>query len=206
MTDPNQLPSHTHTGTTDNGGVAHTHAVTGDTASNDAHTHTGTTDSGGVAHTHGVSGSTGGQSHNHQHWYDNRTDGTNVGGYRMNWLSDTDDSGAGIMMGRSTDGVAYGAHDHRAYGYTQGCNDGVGNYQDHTHSMNFTSQGASATNHTHTFTTGSSGAHTHAINFTSGAASATSHTHTFTTGATGSSATHPNMPPFYALTYIIKVV
>lgn len=205
----NQLPSHNHTGTTDSGGVAHTHGVTGDTASSGAHTHTGTTNDGGVAHTHGVSATTGGQSNNHVHWYDNNTDD---GGYHNHSLDDgggarTDGSGQRVTGAGAlwNDGTAYGGtHAHRAKGYTGGCNDGAGNYADHTHSFSTTSGPASATNHQHGFTTASNGEHTHSISLTSGAASATSHTHTFTTGATGSGATHENMPPFYALTYLIK--
>ena len=163
----NQLPSHNHTGTTDSGGVAHTHPVTGNTGDAGGHSHTGTTGNDNADHTHGVSG---------------YVSGTNVGGYRINWLSDADDGGSGLMMGRSTDGAAYG---------------------DHNHYFSATSGGRSAY-HQHGFTTGPQSDHSHAVSLTSGAASATNHTHTFTSGNTGSGATHENMPPFYVVTYLIK--
>jgi hypothetical protein len=85
-------------------------------------------------------------------------------------------------------------------------------------------------NHTHTATTNTTGAHTHASNTggvfitTAGGevmaggfdvpfnrtstnattASAGAHSHTFTTDSTGSSGTNANLPPYYALCYIMK--
>jgi hypothetical protein len=83
--------------------------------------------------------------------------------------------------------------------------------------------------HTHTGTTNTTGAHTHLIphNFDSGTAgnyisgndgpnnisgasnqspmsSAGDHSHTLTTDSTGSSGTNANLPPYYALCYIMK--
>ena len=82
--------------------------------------------------------------------------------------------------------------------------------------------------HTHTGTTASNGNHTHDTNQrdvngcydgatclgsnvdtgTSGdrvlTKSAGAHTHTFTTNSTGSSGTNANLPPYYALAYIMK--
>jgi hypothetical protein len=83
--------------------------------------------------------------------------------------------------------------------------------------------------HTHTGTTNTTGAHTHLIphNFDSGTAgnyisgndgpnnisgasnqspmsSAGAHSHTLTTDSTGSSGTNANLPPYYALCYIMK--
>lgn len=198
-----QMPSHTHSGTTDSGGVAHTHSVSGTSGSGGGHSHSGTTASGGASHTHGVSGTTGGQSANHSHYLSLNSSEVNQGGYRINWLSDADDGGSGLMMGRSTDGVAYGNHSHTTSGYTGGANNGSGAYQDHTHSLSTTSDPTTAS-HTHTFTTSTATDHTHTFSATSGAASATSHTHTFTTGSAGGDSAHNNMPPFYALTYLIR--
>jgi microcystin-dependent protein len=78
--------------------------------------------------------------------------------------------------------------------------------------------------HTHTGTTASAGAHTHPVPFDTNTAgfnagfgggasaigtystqSAGAHTHTFTTASTGSSGTNANLPPYYALAYIIKL-
>ena len=85
--------------------------------------------------------------------------------------------------------------------------------------------------HTHTGTTASNGNHVHSpagggnflagsapsgttgwdgggnyspVNPQSTTASAGAHTHTFTTDATGSSGTNANLPPYYALAYIMK--
>lgn len=77
--------------------------------------------------------------------------------------------------------------------------------------------------HTHTGTTASSGSHSHTYNepyYNSGAAAypaqgstytqsattstAGAHTHTFTTDSSGSSGTNANLPPYYALCYIMK--
>jgi microcystin-dependent protein len=57
----------------------------------------------------------------------------------------------------------------------------------------------SAGEHSHTFTTSTVGTHTHSIS-TDG-----SHNHTFTTNSTGGGQAHNNMPPFYALAYIMKL-
>jgi hypothetical protein len=79
--------------------------------------------------------------------------------------------------------------------------------------------------HTHTGTTASNGAHTHLIGQVNATGiyddaggsgpnvsspgnlstnSAGAHTHTFTTNSTGSSGTNANLPPYYALAYIMK--
>lgn len=77
--------------------------------------------------------------------------------------------------------------------------------------------------HTHTGTTSSAGTHTHNVtgsvvntaynssNGTSYSASGTTptssagaHTHSFTTDSTGSSGTDANLPPYYALAFIMK--
>lgn len=76
--------------------------------------------------------------------------------------------------------------------------------------------------HTHTGTTATSGTHSHTYTAseyncnqnsgqtqagaatTSTTSSAGAHTHTFTTDSTGSSGTNANLPPYYALCYIMK--
>ena len=83
---------------------------------------------------------------------------------------------------------------------------------------------AIAVSHTHTGTTVSDGAHTHAYTFRQGptnaagggsqnyannsvdgtTGSAGNHTHTFTTDSAGSSGTNANLPPYYALAFIMK--
>jgi hypothetical protein len=80
--------------------------------------------------------------------------------------------------------------------------------------------------HTHTGTTNDAGSHTHsagtvydnggfigttslregsgALRGTNTTSAAGNHNHTFTTGSTGSSGTNANLPPYYALAYIMK--
>jgi hypothetical protein len=65
-------------------------------------------------------------------------------------------------------------------------------------SYDFSSTGAAA----NIGLTSSAGAHTHTI--TGSADSAGAHTHTATIDSTGSSGTNANLPPYYALAYIMK--
>jgi microcystin-dependent protein len=116
--DTTQIPSHTHTGTTD--------------ADGNAHTHSGTTASGGVDHTHAQA-------------TPSTTNGQFSGPGSNGW--------GGTFPSNST-----------------------------------ATGGASAFNHTHTFTTGTT----------------TAHTHGFTTAATGGGSAHTNMPPIMIFNYIIK--
>ena len=115
-----EMPIHTHSGTTDNGGAAHTHQVTGDTNVSGAHTHPIETYSA----------------------------------YRAS-------GGAETVTVATAGGTLRGT---------------TNQHPGHQHWVNLTSQGASATNHQHAFTTGSA----------------------------GNDQPHENMPPFYVLTYIIK--
>lgn len=97
-----------------------------------------------------------------------------------------------------------------------------------TYAVNATGGSADAivVAHTHTGTTASDGSHNHTISLsnqsnqngtvsgggtvpqTSSSTGTTStagtHTHTFTTASTGSSGTNANLPPYYALCYIMK--
>lgn len=93
------------------------------------------------------------------------------------------------------------------------------------------SKDAIVVSHTHTGTTDAGGVHNHTMTFnrtsksnnatpymlsdpnigenlngsaTYDTSSAGSHTHTFTTGSTGSSGTNANLPPYYALAFIMK--
>lgn len=90
------------------------------------------------------------------------------------------------------------------------------------------SKDAIVVSHTHTGTTASNGDHNHGgasgrnflmqgggdfyradvnqgqITFSSTTANAGAHTHTFTTASTGDSGTNANLPPYYALAFIMK--
>lgn len=115
-----EMPIHTHGGTTNNGGVAHTHQVVGDSNVSGAHAHS-------------------------------------IESYSAYRAS----GGAETVTVATAGGTLRGA---------------TNQHQGHQHWVNLTSQGASAVNHQHTFTTASA----------------------------GNDQPHENMPPFYVLTYIIK--
>jgi len=58
----------------------------------------------------------------------------------------------------------------------------------------------SAGAHAHTISTNSTGSHSHSININN-----STHTHTATAENTGSGTAHNNLPPYYALCYIMKL-
>ena len=63
---------------------------------------------------------------------------------------------------------------------------------------------ASAGNHSHSFNTNNTGGHSHNVTGTSGGGGSHSHNVTGTSGSTGNSGTDKNLPPYYALCYIMK--
>ena len=119
------------------------------------------------------------------------------------------------------------AHSHTADGDLTAASAGA-----HTHTTASTGTAASAGSHTHTQTFGNSnggntysfagqinvggtisnaginaaGAHTHTVSTTGTAASAGAHTHDITgsTSSVGGGLAHENLPPYYALAYIMK--
>jgi len=191
------LVSHQHTGTTGTESQSHTHTGTTGTESQ-SHTHSGTTGDNSVGHTH--SGTTGTESDVHSHGGSTNTTG--------------DHSHGGF--GRATDGISVGhyhggitsynggSHSHNVTTNTNGShshNVSIGN-QSANHTHNFTTGGIS-TNHTHNFTSGNA-SQTHTHNMTTGNTSQ-SHTHNITVSTQGVDGTDKNLPPYYALAYIIKV-
>lgn len=223
-TTSNESQSHTHSGNTGDNSVGHTHSGTtgtesaghshsGSTNTAGSHSHNGNSSSSSASHSHNFN--TGGASNNHTHGYQDRGYNFNVTGKQggPGWAIQ---GPYGFDFGRATDGVSAGhfhggttagadaSHSHNISTFSNG---------DHSHNVSIGNQSA---NHTHTFTTGGvSTNHTHA--FTSGNASQT-HTHNITTGNTSQSHTHnitvstqgvdgtdKNLPPYYALAYIIKV-
>jgi hypothetical protein len=123
-----QLSAHTHTGTTGNASVGHTHAVTGDTGTNSAD------------HTHLVSGNTGTESATHTHGVSQGTT-ANSGGVGVSGAGDS----ATIPSGTES-----ATHTH-AVSITSG-----GQSATHVHGISLTSADQSAT-HTHSFTSDSTG-------------------------------------------------
>ncbi len=230
----NQSANHTHGGTSDNNNRGHTHSGnTGNNSGN--HTHSGNTgnqsanhshsgNTGNQSRNHNHSGNTGtqnrnhnhsgvtsNQSANHSHGYENTSGGT-----------DHDGDGRGTPLrsnaNNSNTGGNNSNHKHNfntngpSQNHSHNFNTG-GISQNHTHSFNTGNQSA---NHSHSFNTGNQSAnHTHA--FTTGGISqnhthtfntgnqSSNHTHSLTTSNEGVSGTNKNLPPYYALCYIIKV-
>jgi hypothetical protein len=216
--------SHTHSGTTGNNSVGHTHSGTtgtesashshsGSTNTTGGHSHGGSTSGAGSVHAHNFN--TGGASNNHTHGYQDR--GYNSGSTGKQGGPGWATQGIyGFDFGRATDGISSGHFHGGTTSYNGGShshNIGTDTRGDHSHNVSIGNQSA---NHTHNFNTGGvSTNHTH--NFNSGNASQT-HTHNITTGNTSQSHTHnitvstqgvdgtdKNLPPYYALAYIIKV-
>lgn len=146
-----------------------------------SHTHslsaTGTTGTESVGHTH--SGTTGTESANHTH---------GVSGYTGGQTADhSHSSGSNGAPNGGGAGAAFTNGQGNFPGQTT-----TGTSNDHAHYFSATSGGVSA-NHTHSFTTGTvSATHTHSVTVTG------------TSGATGSGTAFSNLPPYYALAYIMK--
>ena len=217
----NQSASHKHNGSTGNNSGNHTHGgSTGNNSSNhshggstgnnsSSHSHSGNTGNQSRNHTHG--GNTGNQSSNHRHGYSRASGGSDHDGEGNSiplWRRQYENANSGGITsnhyhGFNTSGISQN-HSHSFNTGNQSSNHShnfnTGNQSaNHTHNFNTGNQSA---NHTHNFTTGNQDAnHTH--NFTTGNQSA-NHTHDLTTSTQGSSGTNKNLPPYYALCYIMK--
>ena len=104
------------------------------------------------------------------------------------------------MLFRSTNNT--GAHTH---GICIGDDDSqqvstMGNTNTHQNCGWFNT--ASAGNHSHGFNTNNTGGHSHGFNTNN--TGGHSHNVTGTSGSTGNSGTDKNLPPYYALCYIMK--
>ena len=216
--------SHTHTGNTGNNSIGHTHSGTtgtessshshsGSTNNTGSHAHSGSTNSTGSVHAHNFN--TYGPSNNHTHYvairgYNSGTTGKQGGpGWATQGVYAFD-------FGRNTDGISSphyhsgitsyngGSHAHNISTNSTGAhshNVSIGNQSaNHTHNFN---TGSQSTNHTHSYTTGNA-SQTHTHNMTTGNTSQ-SHTHNITVSTQGVDGTDKNLPPYYALAYIIKV-
>lgn len=179
---------------------SHTHLVDGNTSSAGNHSHNGTTANNG-AHNHNTNNA---GNHNHNV--------SNNGGHNHGVLAAADNNGTNVtysIRANSRCVRGFGGHNlsantnvayinanptsnninttnHSAFLQNTGAhNHNLGNTGAHTHNISNTG------NHSHNFSTSNTGAHTHQVYFTS--------------GATGGGATHENMPPYYALAYIMKL-
>jgi len=133
-----QLPSHTHTGTSD---VSGTHQHTGTTDSNGSHQHTGTTNSDG-SHSHSISD----PGHTHTQTT-NQDDFDGNGGNPPGFASD---GGGPYVLGNinaSTTGISIQSAGNHAHTFT------TGSEGSHAHTFTTGSEGS----HAHTFTTDATG-------------------------------------------------
>ena len=178
--------------------VSHNHS----TNNTGGHSHDsgnyGTNNTGNHSHSQSGSGSgnTGNQSNNHYHTIGNSTVNTsNTGNHSHTYqLSSWDNSGNTVggydVSGDS--GSAPSTSNTGAHSHTVNLNgvQTLGISQDHTHGFNFNIGG----------NTGNTGSHSHNINGNSN--NTGGHSHNINT--TGSSGTNKNLPPYWALCYIIK--
>ena len=163
--------------------VSHTHG-SGNLGTGNAGSHShsgGTNNTGGHSHSGNTS-----NSGNHHHGGGNYTTST-TGAHAHRWGTD-DAIGA---QGGNNNPDANGGQNWRAWTDTQG---------DHSHNVNGNSQ--SEGDHSHNINTNNAGDHSHNINTNN----AGDHSHNVSgdTGSSGSSATGANLPPYYALCYIMK--
>ena len=186
--------------------VDHTHGVgnySGNTNNTGGHNHdygnystsnTGNHNHSFNANTNSNTGNNGSHSHNanmpnHNHVFpgdDMLSNANGLGGWNnrttSNWSYDAVSNGSG-------GGKIYRTSDTSGSGNTN-------NAGDHSHNFNFNVSG----------NTGNTGSHSHSVNGNSG--NAGSHDHNVSisgnSGSTGSSGTSANLPPYYALCYIMK--
>ena len=157
-----------------------------------AHTHSlsasGTTSGQSVGHTHTFSGTTGNQSADHTH---SGTTDVNTFAGTINGISES------FAVSGSASGVftKTGGHPVNNTPVANDSGGGDGVTFDGTHSHTFTT-GTTSANHNHTYsgtTSAVSGDHTHTVTVTG------------TSGSTGSGASFTNLPPYYALAYIMRL-
>tara|TARA_B100000963_G_C22639257_1_gene679458 strand:+ start:279 stop:3875 length:3597 start_codon:yes stop_codon:yes gene_type:complete len=213
------IVSHTHnanaTSSTHNG---HSHGQ-GNLGTNNTGNHShdsgnfGTNNTG--SHTHGQggsgSGNTGVQSHNHYH-----TTSSNIsigGGNHSHTFdrvgNDNDESDQGSQKASAEQENAQSTSN---VGHTHNFNftlDTMGVSQDHTHSFNFNiggnTNGGGDHSHNVNGNTGNTGGHSHNITGQTGSDGGHDHTIGVTIGSQGSSGSGKNLPPYYALTFIMKL-
>ncbi len=110
--------------------------------------------------------------------------------------------------GHSMSGTANSAGDHGHSG-----SGSTGSAGGHSHSDNaasdrsiFPTGGATTAAFASSGTTGSAGDHSHSVSVSVGSGGSHSHSLSGTVGSAGSDSAHENMPPYLALTYIVKAL
>ncbi len=198
------LVNHDHGGTTEgNGDHGHTVNSAGShvhTVNSDGdHSHSGSANNGG---SHGHSTSVGNQSQNHYHAFTTNT----TGNHDHRWGANTFDGQHGSSFeamdnpqnngggNKSASTTNAGSHSHG--GTTAGVT------QNHNHSVTVNSNG----DHNHSISINSNGDHSHTTQSTGDHSHTTSTTpvHTHDIIDQGVTSTNANLPPYYALAYIMK--
>ena len=199
----------------------HVHSVgaNGTTNNTGGHSHGdgnyGTNNTGSHSHNQSGSGSgnTGNQSANHYHTTSTTVNTGNDGIHKHRWGTD-DLIGA---QGGNNNPDASGGTDWRAWTDEQGnhshtfnfTHDTLGVSENHTHSFNFNIGGSTGNDGSHSHNvsgnSGNNGDHSHNLNISVNETSTGSHSHNVTVDSEGSSGTGKNLPPYYALMYIMKI-
>jgi len=212
--------SHDHNANSGNTGD-HVHSVgaNGGTNNTGSHSHGdgnySTNNTGSHSHNQSGSGSgtTGGQSDNHYHTTSTTVNTGNDGVHKHRWGTD-DLIGA---QGGNNNPDASGGTDWRAWTDEQGSHshtfnfthDTLGISGNHTHNFNFNIGGSTGNdgNHSHNVSgnSGNNGGHSHNVNISVNETSTGAHSHNVSIDSEGVSGTGKNLPPYYALMYIMKI-
>jgi microcystin-dependent protein len=173
----NQIPSHTHTGTTDSSGI-HNHAIT-----DSGHVHIGTTNSSGI-HDHSITDS--------GHTHTGTTSSNGIHSHTSNAVGGQGNYGLALADGNNTVESTDASSGELNVWTTPGSLT-INNNGDHTHT--FTSN-----NSTTGVTINNNGSHTHTFTSDNSSTGITinnngTHTHTFTSNSTGGGLSHSNMQP-----------
>ncbi len=157
------------------------------------------------------SGSTGNQSHNHYH---TTSENITIGGgshthtystYSETFTGDYHNEAALAMRAPTEQNTHSASHNHN-FNFTV---DTLGVSQNHTHDFNFNIGGNTGNSGSHSHnvsgTSDSGGSHSHNLSGSSGSAGDHSHNVSGTSDAAGSAGSMRNLPPYYTLTYIMKL-
>ena len=181
--DTTQIPSHTHTGTTNATNLSHTHTGSGTTGNNNVgHTHTGsgTTSTKDLSHTH--SGTTASTGISHAHSFSATTESAGSHSHTATTGNPSPALTGTILFGPS------GATNFNVSGNIVSVGAEVGNQAGFGSGSVPLRINLDAT-HTHTLSTSAAGTHTHSVSGTTGSGGP-SHTHPFTSGGMSANDTH----------------
>jgi hypothetical protein len=177
--------SHNHTGSTNTTG---NHAHTATTSSKGSHNHSGTTSSNGNHNHSGSTNSTGAHTHSQiYHKYQRPGNQKNRDSSDTSGVYKTQNTGSAGNHSHSLSINSNGNHDHTMTTNT---------VADHNHTLTTNTTG----NHSHSLSINDNGSHGHNIS----TSTVGNHAHSVAVNSAGSSGTDKNLPPFYALAYIMK--